>query len=769
VDSIDAPDPDLTGPPAQPAAAWLRQNGTSLVVIAAVVGLVCYYLQPLDVLLAGFGMSLIIFLHELGHFAAAKLCDVHVKTFSIGFGPALPFCSFRYGETTYKLAMIPLGGFVSMVGEGDDSNDVAADDPDADLPPDAPGGDTNPRSFKNKPVLQRMVIISAGVIMNIFLAAVCFVVTYLHGVEEKPGVIARVESGGAAWRAGIHTGSEILRLNGRDNPWFDDIKPVINSTSKGETVELDLEHRGTRTVLAVEPIRGEGLLFPILGVGPADKLALSGPRRAGAPVVEAGSPAALAKAADGGPGFLPGDTLVAMTDPDSPGQVTPFNPSLDGLPGPYFDYTRRMARLADKPVTIQVLRKADSSSGGGEREAVPITVAPAFRADLGLRMRMGPVVAVRRGSPAEAAGLRAEVRQADQVGTAGDTIVSVAVPEAGGKRLRFTTDPAELIAAEPNTRTEPLDPLRLPFELNKWADRSPGNRRVQLTVLRDADHTPQRTTLDLDWDPAYRHELPSGPMPGTPVAVNGLGLAYYVLTVVSRVEPNSPAAAAGLKPNDKVVQVKYQVRSPDGSDVPQRWDDVKPHHWAFVDAAVQARAPHGLTVRVERDGKVEPADFDLTGVPDPTWGQPDRGLILAVETRTQKAGSVGEALQMGMHRTGRAITTTYHNLYATVFGRISVKALSGPITLARASYFIAGEDIWHLLLWMALISVNLAVVNFMPVPVLDGGHMVFLTYEAIRGKPAPVSVQVILTYVGLAMVGTLMLFVLGLDVWRLFF
>ena len=756
MDSIDAPAPDLTGPPAQPAAAWLRQNGTSLVVVAAVVGLVCYYLQPLDVLLAGFGMSLIIFLHELGHFAAAKLCDVHVKTFSIGFGPALPFCSFRYGETTYKLAMIPLGGFVSMVGEGDDSNDVAADDPDADAPEAA--GDTNPRSFRNKPVLQRMLIISAGVVMNILLAAACFVVTYLHGVEEKPGVIARIESGGAAWRAGIHTGSEIRRLNRLVNPWFDDIKPVINSTSKGETVELDLEHKGTRTVLAVEPIRGEGLLFPILGVGPSDKLALSEPRRAGAVVAETGSPAALAKAADGGPGFLPGDTLVAMTDPNAPGAVTPFHPSLDGLPGPYFDYTRRLARLADQPVTVQVVRKADPSSGGGDRVPVVVTMAPAFRADLGLRMRMGPVVAVRRGSPAEAAGL-----------SPGDTLVAVTVPDPDGQRLRFTTDPADLAAAEPNTRTAPLDPLRLPFELDKWADRRPANGRVQLTVLRDADHTPQRTTVELDWDPAYRHELPSGPMPSTPVAVNGLGLAYTVLTVVSRVEPNSPAAAAGLKPNDKIVQVRYKVQAPDGADVPQRWDDVKPHHWAFVDTVVQVRAPHGLAVRVERDGKLDPTDFDLTGVPDPTWGQPDRGLVLAVETRTQKAGSVGEALQMGMHRTGRAITTTYHNLYATVFGRISVKALSGPITLARASYFIAGEDIWHLLLWMALISVNLAVVNFLPVPVLDGGHMVFLTYEAIRGKPAPVSVQVILTYVGLAMVGTLMLFVLGLDVWRLFF
>src|SRR5205823_4760268 len=60
------------------------------------------------------GLGFLIFVHELGHFLAAKWCDVHVQTFSIGFGPALPGCTFRRGETTYKLAVFPLGGYVNM-------------------------------------------------------------------------------------------------------------------------------------------------------------------------------------------------------------------------------------------------------------------------------------------------------------------------------------------------------------------------------------------------------------------------------------------------------------------------------------------------------------------------------------------------------------------------------------------------------------------------------------------------------------------------------
>src|SRR5205807_4025337 len=104
------------------------------------------------------GLGFVIFVHELGHFLLAKWCDVHVETFSIGFGPALPGGSFRRGETTYMIALFPLGGYVKMVGEGPDTDD----------------NEDDPRSFKNKPVWQRMAIISAGVTMNLLLGCACF-------------------------------------------------------------------------------------------------------------------------------------------------------------------------------------------------------------------------------------------------------------------------------------------------------------------------------------------------------------------------------------------------------------------------------------------------------------------------------------------------------------------------------------------------------------------------------------------------------------------
>src|SRR5262249_24403107 len=144
--------------------AWFRQNLVTLLITAVVVALVVAYLDPIDTLKVVIGLGLVIFIHELGHFLAAKWCDVHVKTFSIGFGPAVPFCSYKWGETTYMLGIIPLGGYVSMVGEntGEGVGDV---DPDEE--------ENDPRSFRNKSVGKRMLIISAGVIMNVFLGVLC--------------------------------------------------------------------------------------------------------------------------------------------------------------------------------------------------------------------------------------------------------------------------------------------------------------------------------------------------------------------------------------------------------------------------------------------------------------------------------------------------------------------------------------------------------------------------------------------------------------------
>ena len=95
--------------------------------------------------------------------------------------------------------------------------------------------------------------------------------------------------------------------------------------------------------------------------------------------------------------------------------------------------------------------------------------------------------------------------------------------------------------------------------------------------------------------------------------------------------------------------------------------------------------------------------------------------------------------------------------------------MGGPIMIATLAYDSAGQSIYDLIFFLGMISINLAVINFLPIPVLDGGHMVFLIYEKIRGKPAPERVQAIALYAGLVFLLLLMAFVIFLDVRRLFF
>src|SRR5216684_2990005 len=108
---------------AAPHKSWVRRHGPLIVVMTAAFAYFMTQFNPLTIIMVVVGISLLIFIHELGHFLVAKSCDVHVQTFSIGLGAALPGCSVQWGETTYKIGFIPLGGYVKMVGEGADEMD----------------------------------------------------------------------------------------------------------------------------------------------------------------------------------------------------------------------------------------------------------------------------------------------------------------------------------------------------------------------------------------------------------------------------------------------------------------------------------------------------------------------------------------------------------------------------------------------------------------------------------------------------------------------
>jgi regulator of sigma E protease len=184
-------------------------------------------------------IGVMILIHELGHFWAARYFDVGVEVFSFGFGPRL--FGFRRGETDYRFSLILFGGYVKMMGEqpGDDSSE-------------------DPRGFMGKPKWQRLIIAFAGPFMNIVLAVGLltglFMVKYQKLAEpQQRAVIGHVAKDSAAAKAGLKEGDRIVALEGEKNPSWDDIT-LKEIASAYHTMHLTVERDGSQFETAVTPI-----------------------------------------------------------------------------------------------------------------------------------------------------------------------------------------------------------------------------------------------------------------------------------------------------------------------------------------------------------------------------------------------------------------------------------------------------------------------------------------------------------------------------------
>jgi regulator of sigma E protease len=735
---------ELVPDSAQTLGTWIRAHGPMMVILAAVLAFLVWKFDIaglLTIAKVAIGLGFIIFIHELGHFLVAKWCDVHVTTFSIGFGPALPFCSWTWGETTYKLAAFPLGGYVQMVGQvdGDESSDGSEDDP---------------RSYRNKSVWQRMAIISAGVIMNAIFAAVAFTVVFLGpGKPRQAATIAVVDPGKPAFVKGVRTNSTILRVNDIEHPYFEDLKFETIASLDHITITTLTGDRPPVTV-DITPHQGS---VRMIGIAPTLRLQLA-PKKAlidhTAPVM-VGSAAAKAS-----PSFEYEDVIVAMTDPNDPTKITPLpnDPRRqDGEFKDYFEFQRRMTLLADKEIKIVVERGPE-----GAKEKVTITVPPAFHRTLGVRMRMGQITAVREDSAAAKAGV---VSRSVDGSTEGDIIEAVEVTEPDGTVTRWE-------------KGKNLDPVRLPFQLKQWAERlwkaRDGNppadqRQVKLTVKRQNKNNGERlftsVPITLEWDQSWSEDRMIPMVSTSPEPIPELGIAYLIKNEVDG--PEEGAAAGELFKDDEIVDIGFFYLKPDGKIDDARWETklIKGTEWAFLFRALQTPGVEKIKVKVKRAGKE--IELELTPIVDRTWALDERGLLLSPDTRIERASSVVQAIEMGLRDTKRSMMQVYLHLRGLVAGTISVEMLGGPVEITRTAYRVAQYDFWEFVFFLGLISVNLAVLNFLPIPVLDGGHMVFLIYEKLRGKPASEGVRIGATYAGLLLIGCLMIFVLFLDIRRL--
>lgn len=184
-----------------------------------------------------FVFAILIFFHELGHFAVAKAVGIKVHEFSLGFGPKL--FGHKRGGTDYNVRLLPLGGFVRMAGM----------DPEEDV--------EEGKGFNDKTVLQRMAVITAGPLMNFFLAAVLMAIIFmLQGMPVQGTTVASVLPGQPAEQAGIKSGDQIYSIDGKKVTNWEEIITSI-SNRPGQPTGVVIIRDNQKIELTVTPVMGE--------------------------------------------------------------------------------------------------------------------------------------------------------------------------------------------------------------------------------------------------------------------------------------------------------------------------------------------------------------------------------------------------------------------------------------------------------------------------------------------------------------------------------
>ena len=384
-------------------------------------------------------LGILVFVHELGHFLAARLFGMRVDAFSIGFPPVL--ARIRRGATEYRLGAVPLGGYVKIAGMVDESMDA-----------DGLASEPTPDEFRAKPVWQRVVVITAGVIFNLILAALIFIgLALAYGEAYVPAENVRsvwAEEGSIAHEMGLRTGDRIVAVNGDPLERFEEVAApsALAADRYTLTVERDgeaLELTGPDQLMS-RLSRGEA-------DGPLDALGISvQPTRLG--MVLPGSPADDA-------GLQPGDFITGV----------------DGQPVQFWeDLTQRIHASAGRPIYLEWVRPASAVS-----DAPPAEVQggwAVYRARV--VPRPAPEGTFRLGVQADPDALGVRYRDYSLVEGIG-----AGLSDAGRHTAFYIQVIARLFSGKENVRDSVGGPLMIAKQTKEAADQGMGSFWFMVAML----------------------------------------------------------------------------------------------------------------------------------------------------------------------------------------------------------------------------------------------------------------------------------------------
>ncbi len=236
------------------------------------------------------------------------------------------------------------------------------------------------------------------------------------------------------------------------------------------------------------------------------------------------------------------------------------------------------------------------------------------------------------------------------------------------------------------------------------------------------------------------------------------GLAYFkglpeMAPQVGDVVAESPAAEAGFQPGDRIIEV----------------NDENVKYMREVTMAIITSGGEPMNFKVNRDGEtkiivVTPKEAKVENFGGEKIDIYQIGVVTDRSMLQYEPLGFMAATWYSMRYNLHSTKMTFLTLKRLLTGKMSRKAVSGPIGIARASKATADAGAANLLILMAILSLNLGIINLLPIPVLDGGHAVFYTYEAVTGRKTNKKLQTILSYIGLVLILALMVFVIFNDI-----
>lgn len=725
------------------------------------------------------GFSIIIFFHELGHFLAAKWVGVRVHRFAVGFGKRLlgfrqgegftfgsrpeytaeELTNRKYGETDYCLNLLPIGGYVKLLGQ----EDIMFDEKDN------PVFSTDPRAFNNRTVGQRMFVVSMGVVFNILFAGLLLVGVYLIGKKMSPPVVGVIAPDGPA-HGKLKEADKILAIDGRTVRSFPDVQTRIMFADESRPLRFRIERDGQVLPDEIEivPLVNDRVGIAEIGILPRTTTKAAAD---GVPV-------------EGKPGLLKGD-VVTHVDGRAVHDSSDYYEAFRASGGRILEL-RVLREDEAKPAVLREVTVYQRAQLAVREADLPVDRETETWDNshlLGFQRRL-VVRLVEKGRPADKAGIKPNDLIIEWGGIPSPTHTEM-------KEVNTRNEGQEIRVAvmRDGKRVDLLVTPRRPFKLFG----APEIVQTGIAIANSTDAEGPVVAAVAKGSPAEALQIPRGSkllaLDGRPVAswieVAAALKAAAGREIEARYESAGVAGVGRIRVPGSFIN---ELSLPDGLAVYSiNGDRVvkvvgrngKQGEYSLRSAAairryLMEKIGQSVTLRFSRTatGEIEEKSFVVRADNCDPWQMRldcviDTPFEMYFETISAK-GNPLTALVMGATEIKQLVQLVYVTLTKVATKSGAAEQVAGPIGIVSIGVQTVKNGPADFLWFLAILSVNLAVINFLPMPVMDGGLMVFLLIEKIKGKPLSFNVQMWTTLVGLAAIILIGVLVTVQDITRFF-